>query len=60
MNDSTKNKITVNMYDRHLMPLVEDLYFTDHTNQVRAMKAEGGMYGVGTKTDDDLPSRSDK
>lgn len=32
MNDSSKNKITVNMYDRHLMPLVEDLYFTDHTN----------------------------
>jgi hypothetical protein len=31
MHDSSKNKITINMYDRHLMPIVEDLYFTDHT-----------------------------
>lgn len=31
------------MYDRHLMPLVEDLYFTDQTQTVRAMKQDGGQ-----------------
>ena len=29
LHDKSKNKITINMYDRHLMPIVEDLYFTD-------------------------------
>ena len=27
--DKSRNKITINLYDRHLMPLVEDLYYTD-------------------------------
>ena len=43
LNDKSRNKITINMYDRHLMPLVEDLYFTDQTQTVRAMKQDGGM-----------------
>jgi len=29
LSDKSRNKITINMYDRHLMPIVEDLYFTD-------------------------------
>jgi hypothetical protein len=29
------------MYDKHLMPIVEDLYFTDQTQQVRTMKQDG-------------------
>jgi len=29
LNDKKRNKITINMYDKHLMPIVEDLYFTD-------------------------------
>lgn len=32
LNDKSRNKITINMYDRHLMPIVEELYFTDQTN----------------------------
>ena len=47
------------MYDRHLMPIVEDLYFTDQTNSVRTMKCEGGLNGIGTKTDDGLPQIGD-
>ena len=43
LNDKSRNKITINMYDRHLMPLVEDLYFTDQTQTVRAMKQDGGQ-----------------
>lgn len=31
LHDNGRNKITINMYDRHLMPIVEDLYFTDQT-----------------------------
>ena len=42
LNDKTRNKITINMYDRHLMPIVEDLYFTDQAQQVRSMKQEAG------------------
>ena len=42
LNDKARNKITINMYDRHLMPIVEDLYFTDQTQQVRSMKQETG------------------
>ena len=41
LNDKKRNKITINMYDKHLMPIVEDLYFTDQTKQVLAMKADG-------------------
>ena len=41
LNDKTRNKITINMYDRHLMPIVEDLYYTDQTQNVRNMKTEG-------------------
>lgn len=43
LNDKSRNKITINMYDRHLMPLVEDLYFTDQTQQVRSIKTDGAM-----------------
>lgn len=42
LNDKSRNKITINMYDRHLMPIVEDLYFTDQTQQVRTMKQDPG------------------
>jgi hypothetical protein len=51
LNDKARNKITINMYDRHLMPLVEDLYFTDQTQQVRSIKTDGGM-----KEDPSAPS----
>jgi hypothetical protein len=43
LNDKSRNKITINMYDRHLMPLVEDLYFTDQTQTVRAMKQDASL-----------------
>jgi len=29
LSDKAKNKVTINLYDRHLMPIVEDLYYTD-------------------------------
>ena len=59
LNDKSRNKITINMYDRHLMPIVEDLYFTDQTQQIRTVKAEGGLSGIGNKTDDGLPDLND-
>lgn len=39
------------MYDKHLMPIVEDLYFTDQTQQVRTMKADGGFKTDSPVTD---------
>jgi hypothetical protein len=54
LNDKTRNKITINMYDRHLMPIVEDLYYTDQTQQVRNMKTEVG--GVPSLLDGMLDS----
>jgi len=60
LNDKSRNKITINMYDKHLMPIVEDLYFTDQTHQVRTVKGEGGIGGgIGTKTDEPLPDMND-
>jgi hypothetical protein len=28
-SDRSRNKITINLYDQHLMPLLQDLYYTD-------------------------------
>jgi hypothetical protein len=30
LDNTTKNKITINMYDKNLMPVVEDLYLVDN------------------------------
>lgn len=35
------NKITINMYDKDLMPIVDDLYLNDQTNGLLTMKQEG-------------------
>ena len=29
--EKSKNRITINLYDRHLMPIVQDLYMDDQT-----------------------------
>lgn len=36
-----KNKVTINMYDKDLMPVVEDLYLHDQSMSVLMMKREG-------------------
>ena len=43
--NSMKNKITINMYDKELMPLVDDLYFTDQTVGIKTLKSEGVQEG---------------
>ncbi len=35
------NKVTINMYDKELMPLVDDLYLNDQSMQLLQMKQEG-------------------
>lgn len=32
LDDKTKNKIIINMYDKNLMPVVEELYYNDGTS----------------------------
>lgn len=34
------NKITINLYDKDVMPLVDELYNVDQTNNVSRMKDE--------------------
>ena len=31
--EKSKNRITINLYDRHLMPIVQDLYMDDQTKE---------------------------
>lgn len=35
------NKITINMYDKDVMPVVDDLYLNDQTAGILSMKQEG-------------------
>ena len=35
------NKITINMYDKDVMPVVDDLYLNDQTAGILNMKQEG-------------------
>lgn len=37
----TGNKITINMYDKGLMPVVDELYLNDQSQQLLTMKQEG-------------------
>ena len=37
------NKITINMYDKDLIPLVDDLYINDQSNTLLSMKQEGAQ-----------------
>ena len=32
LEEPNKNKLTINMYDKHLMPVVENLYLTENKN----------------------------
>lgn len=34
------NKITINLYDKDVMPLVDELYNADNTNHISRMKDE--------------------
>ena len=40
MNRSA-NKITIDMYDKDVMPVVDDLYLNDQTSGLLLMKQEG-------------------
>lgn len=35
------NKVTINMYDKELMPVVDDLYLNDQSMVLLSMKQEG-------------------
>lgn len=35
------NKVTINMYDKELMPIVDDLYLNDQSMVLLSMKQEG-------------------
>jgi hypothetical protein len=35
------NKVTINMYDKDLMPVVDDLYLNDQSMVLLSMKQEG-------------------
>ena len=37
------NKVTINMYDKDLIPLVDDLYINDQSNTLLSMKQEGAQ-----------------
>lgn len=52
LNDKSRNKITINMYDRNLMPIVDDLYYTDQTQQIKAVKQDGILDGNISKCED--------
>lgn len=45
----TTNKVTINLYDKDLMPIVEDLYQGDNLNNISKIKEEleGGGNGKG-------------
>lgn len=40
LTNKHKNNITINVYDKDMMPLVDNLYFTDQTEQIKTMKGE--------------------
>ena len=40
------NKVTINMYDKDLIPLVDDLYINDQSNTLLSMKQEGAQEEV--------------
>lgn len=40
IEDPTTNKITINLYDKDVMPLVDELYQADATNQLSRVKGE--------------------
>ena len=41
LEGKSQNKITINMYDKDVMPVVDDLYLNDQANGLMRMKAEG-------------------
>jgi len=42
IENPTTNKITINLYDKDVMPLVDELYQVDQSNQISRMKGENG------------------
>lgn len=45
----SRNKITINMYDRNQMPIVDDLYYTDQTQPNNSVKDQDTQQDVKIK-----------
>lgn len=39
--DKSMNKVTIEMYDKELMPVVDELYLADQSMSLMSMKQEG-------------------
>ena len=48
MREKSVNKVTINMYDKELMPVVDELYMHDQSMSLLAMKQEGKQEEVSS------------
>ena len=46
--EKSANKVTINMYDKELMPVVDELYLNDQSMSLLQMKQEGKQEEVNS------------
>lgn len=51
LREKSVNKVTINMYDKELMPVVDELYMHDQSMSLLAMKQEGKQEEVSSVFD---------